>query len=300
METETLTQHDKRATNIHIQRALARARDLGLAVYNSPDYFALDDADATSQIENWATEGREHRPDDAGRRQSMGPSFLGSIDSPAEGFQWSGGMMEVSGWALSAGGVRALHIKRAPLPGDAASRIGTDGLVDLGIARFHNGTRADVVTAYPDWPHNYRAGWSYSLARSAIPPMEKGQLSIRAVAVDRSGDCAVVGARVVRLGKISSPGSDIRCRKPFDSMYIDAHGYAYPYSDCHTDVPFGSLVTDTLREIWEGRRFAALRHELVAGRSTMMCRRCPLFINRAVDDSALFEAHADFSRENRR
>jgi hypothetical protein len=55
-----------------------------------------------------------------------------------------------------------------------------------------------------------------------------------------------------------------------------------------------------LEEIWHGWRFAELRRDLAEGRSPEMCRRCPLFINRAVNDDCVFEPHADFSREDRR
>lgn len=308
MERESLAQYDKRLANLHIQRALERAAALDVTVRNSPDYFDVDGPEARTQFVDWAAPGP--RPPSAPvapseRRTPVGldrrpKALIGNIDVPAEGSFWHGGVTEVSGWALGLDGVRAVHLMRDPLPEDSRHSIGADGLIDLGTARFHNSTRADVMHAHPDWPYGFRAGWSFALARSSVPRTSRRHLVIRAMAVDRDGRTAEIGVRTVRLRRGRVDTRAIGCQKPFDSLYIDAHGQAYPYPDCHTSQPFGSLLRQSLEEIWHGSRLMALRRDLVAGHRPDMCERCPLFINRAVDRGQFFEPHADFSTEARR
>ena len=161
METDTLTRHDRRLANREIQGALERLGERDLAVTNSPDYFEIDGVDAHLQAVNWeagscnpdtvshpACQVSADDPDSHGSglcAAAARPTVLGNIDVPAEGSRWDGESSEVSGWALSSGGIRALHVKRDPMPADLASAIGRDGLVELGLARFHNATRADVM-----------------------------------------------------------------------------------------------------------------------------------------------------------
>jgi MoaA/NifB/PqqE/SkfB family radical SAM enzyme len=314
-EEESLTRHDRRLTNAHIQRVLERAVALGIAVYNSPDYFEVEGVGVHSQAVSWGVDPHEvttlSRATDslpsevrvssgsASPASCSSPGMLGNIDAPAEGSYWHGENIEVSGWALSPVGIRALHLKREAVPADPASAIGEDGLVELGMARFHNATRSDVVRTYPDRPYVYRAGWSYLLTRSMIAGT-RSCIVIRAVAIDSNGSSSIIGVRTLRVRGGSVGERAIGCRKPFDSVYVDAHGHTYPYPDCHTDKPFGSLLNQSLEEIWEAAPLSALRRELVAGGTPEMCRRCPLSINRKVDDDAFFEAHPDFSCADRR
>ena len=321
MESESLVNHDKRLVNASIQRALERAHELGVTISNSPDYFEIAGSDAHSQCAAWPSKrSSESRPDrlfgriravlgrirqkrvldglSSPRRANL---ILGNIDEPSENVQFSENSMELAGWALGSAGIETLYVTRDPVPEDPPSLIDGDGLVHIGVARFHNSTRDDVVRVHPNFPYAYRAGWTYVLRRSSIPSTAQPGVVLRLIALDRNGERAPIGSRNVLLrdGK-GHVASLIRCHMPFDSLYFDARAHVYPYPDCHTNKPFGESLGQPFDQIWHDDRLTALRVDMVAGRAPEMCRRCPLFINREVNSDQMFEAYRDFSTEDRR
>jgi molybdenum cofactor biosynthesis enzyme MoaA len=320
MESESLAHHDKRLVNNYIRHALERAHELGVTIHNSPDYFQVEGEDAHAQCVEW---------DASFNRPSVGRVLLrrvrsvfsrialrtpvlrsavvrhrdvrpfGNIDGQPETLQFHGDAMELTGWALSAVGVDKLHIMREPISGDTQSPIGRHGLIPIGVARFHNSTRPDVIRDHPGLPFVYRAGWTYALGRTAIPE-EATEIVIHAVAVGRNGIRRSIARRNVTLRTDTGLTSFIRCHKPFNSLYIDSGALVYPHSDCHTDQPFGSFAGQPFTEVWHDGRLENLRVAMETGFAPEMCRRCPLFINRDVDADQMFEPHPDFSREDRR
>lgn len=322
MESESLARYDKRAVNHCVRKALERAHELGVVIRNAPDYFAVEGANAHAQCVEWKPGGEGSPPavsiaenvrrkflgfvrgigppEKALYRQWPGRPF-GNIDAPADDAEFSGDAAEMTGWALSPLGIDKLQIARESVPGDSASSIGRNGLVVIGDAQFHNSTRPDVMRAQPHIPFVYRAGWSFVLKRSSVPATANGKIILHAIAVDRNGMRASIGRRIVSFRDgVGGAASLIRCHKPFNSLYVDAHGLAYPYPDCHTDQPFGEFAGQPFEDVWHDARLEQLRDDMTAGHAPEMCRRCPLFINREVDTDCTFEPHGDFSREDRR
>ncbi len=318
MEAESLARHDKLHANRCIRGALQRAQALGVTVTNACDYFDVDGFPAHSQCVGEAPAAapvpqpargrvaalwRRLRGAPAAPAAAAPPHpILGAFDTPDGDVNFYSPSVEISGWALAREGIADVCIGREPVPGDPPAAIDADGLVPLGRARFHNATRGDVVGAYSDEPHAHRAGWAFTLRRRDLPAQTAdGTVQICVIARERNGNRLMLGRRTVRLQVAAGTGAcHVRCRKPFDSLYIDARSNVFPYSDCHTDKPFGRMDGRPFEAIWNDRRLAALRRDMVAGNEPGMCVRCPLFINRDVDDSATFEAHADFSTETMR
>ncbi|MBL8298674.1 MAG: radical SAM protein [Rhodanobacteraceae bacterium] len=319
MEQESLSHQDRTQVNRHIRRALLRARELGVTITNAADFFDTDEFPAHAQrvdSEPFAAEpprepslGKKmadmltrlglRRPQPQQPQPQPNP-VIGFFDTPADDVYFYAPEVELRGWALAPSGITEVAVSREPLPHDPPSAIGRYGFVEIGLARFHNGTRPDVVRAYPDHTHSYRAGWSFMLQRQQLPmAAADGTLRIQAVARDAAGNALMIGERRVHLNSSLAEGAcHLRCSKPFDSLYIDARANVFPYSDCHTDQPFGQMREGhTFEDVWHDPRLAALRLDMVAGNAPGMCVRCPLFINRAVDDAATFAPHVDFSTE---
>jgi uncharacterized Fe-S cluster-containing radical SAM superfamily protein len=316
MEQETLSRHDKTHANRCILQALLRARELGVTITNAADFFDTEEFPAHSQRVDLATlllpdpipppvrasilartssrvlRALRRRGAQAGRQSPPTPQpILGYFDTPADDLYFYAPEVELRGWALAADGITEVAISREPLPDDPASAVGRYGFVEIGLARFHNGTRQDVVKACADHVHSYRAGWSFVLRRSQLPSaIAQATVRIQAVARDATGNALMIGERRAHLDVPAADGScHVRCNKPFDSLYIDARANVFPYSDCHTDQPFGEMHPGrSFEDVWHDPRLAALRLDMVAGNAPGMCVRCPLFINRAVDDAHMF------------
>ena len=316
MEAESLARHDKRHANRCIRQALLRAQELGVTLFNAADFFDIDGFEAHTQCVEMPAipAAAEAQPADRGIRARVGawlkrfpasppptaaPVLHGSVDTPAGDIHFYGESVELSGWALAEGGIAGIALARDPLPGDSREDIDADGLVPLGVARFHNATRPDVIRAFPHNRHAFRAGWSFTLHRRDLPQAADG-LVVHVIARASNDHRLLIGKRRVSLGVHAGDYCHVRCHKPFDSLYIDARARVYPYPDCHTDQPFGVMAGQSFDDVWHDPRLAALRLDMVAGNAPGMCVRCPLFINRDVDDEQTFAPHADFSTETAR
>lgn len=313
MEAETLSRHDKVQANEYIRRALERAQVLGVRITNAADYFDAEGFDPQQQYTG-APPPLPPPPAEPGllarlRRRlirqpvppPVAPAINGSVDTPAGDVEFYAAEVELRGWALAPQGLAEVSLSRDRLPGDVPENLDGDGRVPLGRARFHNGTRQDVIDAYREQPYAYRAGWSFLLRRRDLPT-GADTVTVYAIARNHVGERLLIGQRRVQLGRRDGSGEcHVVCRKPFDSLYIDARSNVFPYSDCHTDQPFGRMEAGrSFADVWHDPRLAALRLDMVAGNAPGMCVRCPLFINREVDSDDTFAAHADFSTETMR
>jgi MoaA/NifB/PqqE/SkfB family radical SAM enzyme len=323
MQAESLV-HDKRRANECFHAMLEKAARAGIVVTNFPDYFRIDArpwtppaptptpaapddrgsatrrplplvpdeqpaaapppspaADGPCPVPVDAAGARAERPDPA-------PRPFGHVDCPEEQAVHVTESAHFSGWALDALGVVKVELRRAALPGDAPGDVGPDGLVPLGEAGFRNGARPDVAALYPRLPHNYRAGWTFELRRPPSLADEQQPLRVSVFAENLAGERAELGSRVVTFGPAQSARPYLFCPHVFNSVYIDPNGDLFPYPDCHT-APFGSFTKDvSFEDVWAGEAFAELRRRVIERDPPEMCRRCTIFINRRVEDGALF------------
>ncbi|MCJ7580634.1 MAG: choice-of-anchor D domain-containing protein [Candidatus Aminicenantes bacterium] len=142
-----------------------------------------------------------------------GPPF-GIFDTPINGATVSGSVA-VTGWALDNIGIQKVEIKRDPHVDDSPAAIGGDGLVYIGIATFVKGSRPDVASLYPDYPHSDKAGWGYMLLTFGLPQMGNGTFKLYAFAEDINGKRTLLGTknitadnanRIKPFGTIDTPG----------------------------------------------------------------------------------------------
>ncbi len=135
---------------------------------------------------------------------------FGFFDTPAAGANVSGNI-PVSGWALDDIAVTQVLIKRGTHVNDPPGLIGSDGLVTLGRAFFITGSRPDVEAAYPDTPHNRRAGWGCMVLTNFLPNSGNGDVTLYAVAYDGSGHRTALGQKLIHCNNAGR-------MKPFGSI----------------------------------------------------------------------------------
>lgn len=213
---------------------------------------------------------------------------FGWIDHPAQGAAHANNAIQIEGWALDRKQIARVTIEREPFLDDRA--INCRWLVDLGEARIRNGSRPDVGRAFPQYPHAYRAGWSFELRREMVSMAGSVRAVVHAVAHSIDGRSADLGKRVISFSSESLAKPYLFCSKPFDSLFIDSKGDVRPYPDCRPEHPFGSLAEEgtSLRDIWFGKDFQALRNRIINRDPPEMCLNCAYFINRNVDDPGYF------------
>jgi MoaA/NifB/PqqE/SkfB family radical SAM enzyme len=283
-ESLALVDSDKAVANYWIQRALEKASDLKILVLNSPDFFAVAPRLGFHRSRPWKNILSNYAK---GRKLRRIPP-IGNTEKPeCEEFGYHESI-EFSGWALSSGGAPDVSLKLIYRDGE---------IIDIGNAVFHNATRADVSALYPQYPESYRSGWTFLFKPGSLR-LRQPEFAIHVVARDRRRNQATIGVKKIRLTRDISPKPFLYCTKPFDSLYIDVHGFVFPYPDCHTAHPFGSLFDSQLEDIWYSVPFIELREAVIQGRPPDFCRRCPMFINRQVDSPEFFQPHRDFSSES--
>lgn len=119
------------------------------------------------------------------QHSATNPPF-GSLDTPLEGAAVYGSV-PVTGWVLDDLGVYIVNIYRDPAPGE-----GTDP-VFIGNATRVEGARPDIMTAYPGYPDNSKAGWGYMLLTHFLPNKGNGQYTLYAKARDLEGNWTTLG-----------------------------------------------------------------------------------------------------------
>ena len=219
---------------------------------------------------------------------------FGFVDEPVGGLARRRPGLLLAGWALHEFGLARVTVSRERWKGEGpqVGGAGCDelGLVHLGDATFHEGSRPDVAARFPGLPGALRAGWSFRLRKQDLEGVPADiELRLHVVAWGLDG-------RVGRVGQVRLAPDDglpqrgeLYCHKPFSALYVDAAGNAYPYPDCQNVEPFGSFAEGaTLASIWHGEALAELRRRIIEVDPPGMCRACPDFINRHPDDPDYF------------
>jgi hypothetical protein len=137
------------------------------------------------------------------------PLPFGSVDTPLDGAANLSGSIAISGWALSASGVTAVRILRAPIAGEGSQPV------LLGTAVRVAGARPDVTAAYPTHLGRERAGWGYLLLTNMLPNGGNGSYTLYVYADDADGRSTLIGTRTITVdnaaatrpfGGIDTPG----------------------------------------------------------------------------------------------
>ncbi len=323
MEEESLAR-DRARANEWMGRGLREAAALGVSVVQFPDFFADGKAEEppwgrgsfaaepilpstrprSGPVESlsagvrlrtrigrclparhrWSWQAYWMRP--RGRQQNKVP--IGRWDEPREAVVEAQAGRLLEGWALHGRGIDRVVLCRELLPGESAPEINELGLVPLGTARRHNGTRPDVALRWPDFPERHQAGWSFRLSAQGLPETDV-PLRLHAIGCGRDGRMGLLGSRTL-VGRKEHPGLlPPYCRKPFDFIYIDPYADLFPHPECRMAEPCGSLAgRETFEAIWNGGAFRELRRRIVAVNPPAMCAACPDFINRCVNDPRYF------------
>lgn len=77
------------------------------------------------------------------------------------------------------------------------------------------------------------------------------------------------------------------CRAPFTSLWLDNRGFARSCCMNHA-FPLGRIGEQSLREIWDGQRTAALRRRLAASDFGLGCEQCGSVVENGDEEIAFF------------
>ncbi len=135
------------------------------------------------------------------------PPF-GTFTTPVEGTVVSGNVA-FTGWVLDDIGVHKVTIYREAEDGAT--------LVSMGTAALVEGARPDIEQAYPSYPMNTRAGWSYLMLTHFLPNGGNGTYTFHAQAVDEEGRGVTLGTKTVTVDNAGSG-------KPFGTLDTPAQG----------------------------------------------------------------------------
>ena len=136
----------------------------------------------------------------------------GYLEAPAEGAVVAGSVA-ISGWALDDLAIQRIAIYRAPGAGEAA------GEIYIGDATLVEGARPDVEAAFPQAPHNRRAGYGYLLLTNMLPDGGNGDFVLRVYADDIDGNRTLLGSRTIRAANAAATA-------PFGAIDTPAQGAA--------------------------------------------------------------------------
>lgn len=264
---------------------LDRAARASIPVATFPDFFG-------KVPPSGATSPRPARP--AGEAVPRGP--FGHIDAPPEESVPGTNAIQFIGWALDHDRVQRVRAEyQLALPAadesiPARSSDAHDRTV-IGEATIHNGGRHDLVEAFPNTPYNYRGSWTFELRREMLGLTGPADVTIYFVAESITGITNEIGTRRISYGPHDQAEPFLYCRKPFDSVYFDSEGNAFPYPDCKSLDPFATISKESsFRDIWMNPHFTELRERIIRRDPPEMCLTCPDFINRNVDDAGYFAA----------
>ncbi|HYJ06754.1 MAG TPA: radical SAM protein [Chthoniobacterales bacterium] len=315
MEQETLA-HDRAGANLQFRRFFARIeRSKTVTVIGFPDFFndeplapeaasvrnqpdASINSAGSAQWTIWPiarifrrTPAHDIPPDTRSNSGELAPLPFGWVDHPAQELTEANNAIQIEGWALDRQQIARVTIEREPCLDDRDRAINERWLVEVGEARIQNGSRPDVGRAFPQYPHAYRAGWSFELRREMVSSADRVRAVVHVIAHSVEGASAEIGKRVICFSSDSLAEPYLFCSKPFDSIFIDSKGDVRPYPDCRPEHPFGSLAEEgaALRDIWFGKDFQALRNRIINRDPPPMCQNCAYFINRNVDDPEFFK-----------
>ncbi|MBL0156353.1 MAG: BACON domain-containing protein [Bryobacterales bacterium] len=143
------------------------------------------------------------------------PPF-GSLDTPVVNAGALSGGVAVTGWAMDDIGVEKVEIWRDRV---GKEQVYPNGKVYIGVGTFVQDARSDIEGLFPTLPQNRRAGWGYMMLSNVLPnpggAPGNGTYTLEAIAVDREGNSASLGRRVITVNNAAS-------KKPFGAL--DAPG----------------------------------------------------------------------------
>jgi len=134
------------------------------------------------------------------REQSKPP--FGHIDFPGEDEVLASDDVWLEGWALDDWGIDRVEIRASVLTNYNA-RVGLTSIqkneeIVLAKAEFLRGNRPDVEKIFVLYPDILRCGWKAKIDRNRLPPELKNKpLEVRAVALDREGNLAELGRKLI-------------------------------------------------------------------------------------------------------
>jgi MoaA/NifB/PqqE/SkfB family radical SAM enzyme len=277
MEKESLAE-DRRTADYFFHRFFQRvAGSRTVTVVEFPDFF--DGYRMTNEGEAYSQTAAA----------TASPPF-GFVDLPPETQVQAHNAIQLIGWALDDVGIVKISIERDPFSYEDSGRMNCRGFIEVGKATQINGSRPDVVQAFPLHAHNFRAGWSFELRREVLGRESSIQAEIHVIAHNVAGQFTEIGHRTVSFSSDKNAEPYLFCSRPFDSVFIDSKGNVFPYPDCRPDKPFGSLAENgaSIRDIWFGKSFTDLRQRVIKRDPPPMCLSCAYFINRNVDDPEYF------------
>lgn len=288
---------------------LEYAQAKGIMITSFPDFYSLDD-------EPWRVPLRAlpMHPAEGPLIAAEAEGPLGHWDTPANKSCLAQKSIDLEGWALSyrgpctvevsfmqvtnshlasedpAGAIVANESARNATQHQVHTQAGNQATTTLlGRGTFLNAVRPDVTAIHKSLPAAFRCGWRFRLQAIDLPEHIRSDARILVHAVDPDGTRRELGSRTIRFSADDAARPHLYCTKPFEDVYIDPEGNIYPYPDCQTVKPFGSLSSSSdFRSIWFGVNFEDLRQKVMDADPPPMCQTCPDFINRNVDDSRFF------------
>lgn len=129
---------------------------------------------------------------------------FGEFSTPIAGSTVSSSIA-VTGWVLDDIGVNSVKIY--------------SGQTYIGDALFVEGARADIETAFPGYPQNYRAGWGYMLLTNFLPGGGNGVYTLYAFAEDMEGHRVTLGSKTITVDNLNAV-------KPFGAIDTPTQGGA--------------------------------------------------------------------------
>lgn len=218
-------------------------------------------------------------------------SPFGYVDLPSPEEQEFFGAVKFSGWSLDRHEVHSVVIAvKTPGTSDPANR----NWRVLSLGKFINGSRPDVADIYKQYLGSSSSGWECALeTRTLQPYAQQDCVEVFVIAISKRKICTILGIREIKISDNRESNRDsqaLYCPKPFESVYVDFLGNVYPYPDCNPPIAAGNLLSQDadFHSIWHGEEFSQLRSAIRANKPPPMCRTCPNFINRNVNDLAYF------------
>lgn len=142
---------------------------------------------------------------------------FGTVDTPQNNAAGLSGAVGITGWALCNDQVPAVSVWREPVAGEPPG-----SMVFLGNATVVNGARPDIVTGFPNFEFNSRAGWGFAVLTNMLPnpagaskPIGNGTYRFHAFAANLQNQGVDLGAKTVTVdnagsslpfGTIDTPG----------------------------------------------------------------------------------------------
>ncbi|HLP61163.1 MAG TPA: hypothetical protein VK186_20140 [Candidatus Deferrimicrobium sp.] len=119
---------------------------------------------------------------------------FGALELPVQGSTVHN-MVSFTGWALDDIGIKSIkiYLQQGNNP------------VFVGDALLVEGARPDITAAYPAYPNNHKAGWSYIMLTRNLPKQDNGVLTFKVTALDGGRHETTLGTRTITCVNDESP-----------------------------------------------------------------------------------------------